>query len=1150
MPVSTHRVKALVDNVRKRWRTRAVIQGASLALMTALFFVALFFLLYLQTEIDFNYLLVGLAVAVAVVLYVAIRYAILPLFKKLDDRQIAMYIEERIPGLEDRLNSAIEVGNTRPLEDTIIGRLIDDTSRQITTIPLTTVVDQKKQRILAYGAGGLLVLFLVFAYNRADDIVSVFTGAQVSMAATPEKPYMSVVPGSVEIEKGESQEIITSLRDNSESDVMLHYKIGAGEWQKESMRKGVGQPNYLYQFVNVQEPVKYFIVHDEVQSETFDITLYEFPAVAQIDLVYTYPSYTGIPRRTEQNTGDIRGLKGATVDFSIATTGAVETAEMVFESGRRVSLVEAGGGQYQTKINLASNDYYHIELIDQAGKANKFPTEYQVEVLEDQAPVVTLTDPQRDVRVNAIDEVLIAAKATDDYGIKELRLHISVNGEDEQVHPLIQQGKRGVQEADGDYVVFLEDFTLEPGDIISYYIETEDYYEAHSPEATDMYFIEVIPFDQRFTQQNNMGGMQGGGGMQSRTVISQQEIIAATWRLHRERDRNTKENFDQSAEGLVQAQSNLMNDIEERLSATTFSVELRTDSEVQKVAELLREAVKAMKEAIENLEDKDLEAALTPERKALNFLLKADALNRDRNVTMNRNNQSGGGGGGSMEDRMTELMDLELDISRDKYEIQQQSQSGQQDQQQQQMDDALERIKELARRQQRIANQNRPEQMEGEDKKRYIERLKRDQDELRQQTENLARAMRQQQQSQQSQQGQQQSGQESQSGQQQSGQQQSGQQRQIQESLQRAMEHMREAERALRNNDEQRAAASQQQALNELDKLQQEMRVAGAETTREMLDELTSEFNDLNKQEDQLAEDIEKVLNDAMQNNGRVASSELNRLEENRTSLRARFDQFRNQAEAVEESTRGEEPEVASAIRNMLQQMRRDELEKKLEDSEKALANRWLDYAERLEDEIQTGMERMETQMRELENQLPQTDEEQLRRALADLQELRESLEEMEAQSRRAGQQPGQSSEQQGQQGGQPGAGQNGNRQNREAAARMQRQLEQAQEAMERLEGQLEGNQGFQRQMQQAERSMRRLTDASNTGVLLDEDAATAVFNKDTYKPFSDLETAIARELNEIEMEKKLYGARRAQVPEEYRDAVDKYYESLSKSDN
>ena len=85
-----------------------------------------------------------------------------------------------------------------------------------------------------------------------------------------------------------------------------------------------------------------------------------------------------------------------------------------------------------------------------------------------------------------------------------------------------------------------------------------------------MYFIEVIPFDRKYTQVNNMGGGGGGGGMQSRTVISQQEIIAATWKLHRQRAERTEEDFEESRKGLVQAQSNLKLDIEERISSTTF----------------------------------------------------------------------------------------------------------------------------------------------------------------------------------------------------------------------------------------------------------------------------------------------------------------------------------------------------------------------------------------------------------------------------------------------------------------------------------------------------------------------------------------------------------------------------------------------------
>ena len=1117
MPVLSHRVKELVDQVRTRWRRRAFMQGAAVTLLTLLFFAALFLILYVQTQLPLRALLIGLGVGVLITGYVGIQYLVRPLLRRLEDQQIALYIEEKIPGLQDRLNSAIEIGKTRDKNQggVLLDKLLEDATKEVRAIPVTTVVDQRRQRLLSYGAGGLLVLFLVFSYNASDQIINAFSGAQVSLAATPEEPYMRIEPGTVEIEKGESQEIIVDLRDRTETDVLLHYKEAGGEWQKVSMNKGMGSSAYLYELINVQQPLEYFILHDEVQSESFNITLYEFPAVDQIHLRYSYPEYTGVPPRTESNSGDIRGLKGSTVSLTINTTGSVETAEMVFEDGRRLSLNDIDSGQFRTQYLINEDTYYHIELKDNSGKSNKFPVEYQIIAQDDQKPIINITDPQKDVRVNAIDEVLVAAEITDDYGVKDVRLHLSVNGEDEEVYKLMKPEDARATDVEGDYVVFLEDYILEPGDVISYYVEGEDYFESNGSVASDMYFIEVIPFDRKYSQANNMGGGGGGGGgMQSRTVISQQEIIAATWKLHRQRDERTAEDFEEARKGLEQAQQNLKADIEERINATTFAVELRTDDDMKKIVEHLRDAIAEMDEAIDDLSKGDLAEALGPERKALNALLKADALNRDRDVMRQQPGQPGGGGGGAMEDRMTELMDLELDISRDKYEIQQQRSSSEQ-QQQQEMDQTLDRIKELARRQQRIANQQQRE-LEGENKKRFIDRLKREQEELRQQTEQLSKQMQQQSQSQ------------SQSG-----------NEQIQEGLQRAIDRMREADRALRNGDEQKASASQQQALNELDQIQKELQVAGAETTREMLDDLSREFDDLREQEKQLGEDISDTFKEAMDNGGRLRRSELEDLQEKRDNMIAKLDQFERQAEAVEGAARNDDPEVASDIRNMIQQMKRDELEKKMEDSDKALDNGWLDYAERLEGEIETSMDRLATQMQELQEQLPQTDEEELRRALADLQNIRERLEAMERQSQSSSS------------GGDPSSqGQSGERNERAQESRMQRELERAQEAMERLENQLGGNEGMQRDLQRARNALRNVADASFRGVLLDDDAAKNFFNEDIFQPFSELENQLARELDTIEMEKKLFGARKAEVPDEYRDTVDRYYESLSKSND
>lgn len=1137
---SNQRVLSLVRLVRQRLRRRALVQGVALTLLTLLFFVVLYLVVYLNTEIELTYLLAGAALAGVAVLYVAFRYLIQPLLLKMDDRQVALFIEEKIPGLEDRLNSAVEVNQKMSDAEagSLMDRLVDDAVQQVRSIPITTVVDRKKERIMAVAAGAGALLFLVYGYYASDAILSAFSGVKYTLAAVEERPPMTVAPGNVEIERGATQEVIVELRDPTEDEVFITFRAPGGEWQKAAMRKGIGQPVYLHEFAGVQEPLEYFVQHDELQSDIFTVSLYAFPEIERIDLRYTYPAYTGLPPRVEENRGDIRGLKGARVGVSVTASGDLEDAALVMESGRRVPLQSAGDGVYRAEIALESRDLYHVELRDRAGKQNKFPEDYLIVPEEDERPRITITDPQQDVRVNAIEEVVVAAKVEDDYGVKDLRLRFSVNGEDEETVALMPAAQARAAEVTGDYVFFLEDYELEPGDVISYYVEAEDFFVGRDAEASDMYFIEVAPFDQRFSQANNAGGGGGGGGGQSRTVISQQEIIAATWKLHRSRNEGTPEAFQEAVRGLVQAQASLKESIDERIGSTAFSLELRDSEDSQKIVEYLRGAVDEMADAIEVLETAKLEDALAPERRALNFLLRADALNRDRQVALNRNQQGGGGGGGSMEDRMTELMDLELDISRDKYEMQQQSPQQGGGGGEQQMDDAMQRIKELARKQQRLANQ-RQQSLQGEDKKRFIERLKRDQDEIREQAEELAQQMQQMSRSEEN------------------------VSREMQQGLQRAIDNMREAERSLRNGDDQQAAAQQQQALNELDQLQQDMRMAGADNKRELLDEFARDFEAMREQEERLGSDIASAFKKA-QETGRIDQEELQNLRENRESMRNNLDRLKRQAESLEAGIREEDPEAATTLRNMMQQMRRDDLEKNMDDSQSALERGWIDFAERIQDAIDESLRGLTTQARELQENLPQTDEDQLRRALADLQDIRERMEEAQEragqqgqqsqnpqQSQQQGQQPGQDSQGQQSQNPEGQAGQQGGA--RGQAARMQQQARQAQQTLERLQEQLGGEEGdgeMQRSLQRAEQSLRRVADASFTGILIDEESAKDFFNENVYDPLSDLEMLLSRQLDTIAMEKKLYGSRNADVPDEYRDAVDRYYESLSKSRN
>ncbi len=1135
MKTSSYKLKKLVKDIKRRWIFRTLKQGIAITVLTFIFFAVIYILLSYQFGISPLFQSIGIAVASIVLLVEIVQFVIRPLCQRLSNQKIALFIEEKIPELEDRINSAVEVDGllSQREKNILFDKLIDDASRKAQTVQISTVIDRKKERILSYTAYGLLLLFLLFIYTFKDDISTVTSKMElISMpAAEIQQDIIHIIPGNIQIEKGESQEIMAELKKASYDDVVLHFKIEEDIWRKEIMEKGLNKPLYMYQFLSIQEPINYYIELNEMRSPEFTISIYEFPKVTQIDLKYSYPSYTGLPDRTEENTGNIRGLKGSEVTLTIETTGTVVTGELIVNDSQRIPLRPLYNGIFRGNLTLQDYGIYYVKLTDKEDKNNKFPEEYQITPVDDELPIITITDPQRDVRVNAVEEVLLAASVTDDFGVNRVQLKYSINGDEEKPVDLIDNDSRGVTDVSGAHIFYLEDFILEPGDIISYYVEAEDNFHKDNPAVTDMYFIEVIPFDAKYTQVNNQqsGGEQQGGQQGSQMVINQQMIIAATWKLYRLRNEKTPEDFEESREALVQAQTNLRDNIDSRVNSTAFSMEMITDEENKEIADLLRAAVKEMNSAVDFLTDSELVEALKPEQKALNYLLKADAKNKEKRVQRSRQqaSQAGGSQRSPSEERMTELMDLELDISKDKYEIQQQQSEQQQNEE---VNDALQKIEELAKRQQLLANQSR-NNLQEEDDRRFLDRLKRDQEELRQEAENLSNTMRQM----------------SRDNQQIT--------RQLQERMQRIAETMRQAEQEMKNGNIQQSMSKQRQALNELNKLQQDMRMSLTDNAREMLDNFTENFEQFKEQENQLAKDIRETFDEIQKNRGKVYDeTNLKRITENRENMIDNLKSLENQAKAIEEQTLQENPQTSTDMRNIQNTIKREDLERKMEESRVFLQNGWLTYARILEDNIQYSIEMLENQIRELEGGLPITEEERLSRSLEDTREMLRRFEEITAQTQpnqqqqRDSQQNTNSREQQQQSQGQEQmqdqqqGGRGGGDRDRNNTVRMQRLLEQFQQMIDRMEREYMDDSGMRHTLEGA----RHTAAPRITGELLDE-AAKEHFKKNIFDPLSQIEMHLLERLDAIELEKKLYGMRKAEVPPEYKRLVDKYFESISK---
>jgi hypothetical protein len=439
----------------------------------------------------------------------------------------------------------------------------------------------------------------------------------------------------------------------------------------------------------------YFVEAGGVRSPVFRLDVADVPYVKRIDLEYRFPAYTGLSPEKHEETGDVVALKGTEVQVKVTPTLKVPAGRLIVDGAEPAAMTVAADGTLSVSFKVAKDGFYRIELAGRDGSLKTGSPDYTIDVLADQPPSVAFLKPGRDAKVTAIEEVFTELKADDDYGVGRAELLYSVNGGPEKT-VVLHQG-RGKKELTAGHTFFLEDLKLEPGDFISYFARVSDQSLTPQTATTDIYFMEVRPFGREYRQaeQRGAGGGGGGGGADNALSYQQRQIVAATFKLVRDRSRTPDKQYGEDMATLALIQGRLRDQVESLVRRMSSRGVLEPGSEFEKTAQSLRSASAEMVSARGQLEAKKPKEALPPEQVALKHLQRAEASFRNVQVSFE---QGGGGGADSAmnAEDLADLFELELDKLKNQYET---VQRGAEQQAENQVDEALERLRELARRQ-------------------------------------------------------------------------------------------------------------------------------------------------------------------------------------------------------------------------------------------------------------------------------------------------------------------------------------------------------------------------------------------------------------------------------------------------------------------
>ncbi|MBD3267922.1 hypothetical protein GF373_14750 [bacterium] len=752
-------------------------------------------------------------------------YIIYRLQKPVREEQIALFIEERHPELENRLITAVSVDNKSDCSSKwMLEQFYRETQSVVKNLTFSDMLDGDLLAKLSVSALGYLavsVLLVLLFYNLwVTELPKMFQPVATTFT---EVPHFTVEPGNTRVRQGDDLTVICKT-DLIEEKILLEWRYPNQDWNIETMGRSVSDTVYHFTFTNIQSLMEYRVSTGNRRSPRYTITPWLPPRVESIDVAYTYPDYLDFEPKTTPNSGAISAVEGTTVEITVWANKPMQNANMVLSGTGTIPLKADTDHSWKSQFVLQKSDTYSIALTDEEGNTNEHAKEYKINVETDQPPEITIQHPRRDDAVSLLDEIPFAFELEDDYGIKDYGLQYTIAGREPVKIPLHEKGTNSTK-AEAKHLLMLETLDLEPGDLITWCIWAAD----EKPDRneyeilSDPFFLEIRPFKEYYREAMSNAGQQQQqqSGEEEAGAASQKEIVIAIWNLRRDTANMDNEKYENDKRLILEEQIKIkqktMEDGGDNFSLQQLAIDAMNETIVALDKAKFAEPIPRLSQAMESAQQ------------AYQFLLKM----KPEQTQVQRGRQMAGGGGGSQ--NQPRIDELELDRQRNFYEEERQTR-----QDLEKTDKAMNKIKELAQRQDEINEEisklisAMEKEKEAEELKRKLERL---QEEEQRNLERLDEAQRELAQNDMR----------------------DPTMRETSQQLNRTRDLMNRSLENMRNNEWQQARSSGQRALSELNEIQDKLKNYSREAAAQRMAQLQEKFDRLLEQEQAIQDKLKEA---------------------------------------------------------------------------------------------------------------------------------------------------------------------------------------------------------------------------------------------------------------------------------------------------
>ena len=856
--------------------------------------------------------------------------------------------------------------------------------------------------------GAALSVFLLAFWQMSDT-----TESQTVRLA---KGSVVVEPGDVEVERGTSL-IVSAKFTSNKSDVKLVVKEPGRNQRWMTMVQSLDDPTYSYRLANVQTNAVYQVVYDGQAGDLYRMTVFEYPALKSSQARLDYPEFTGREDKVINNTRRLTAVEGTGLTFDFQFNKPLKSAVLKTREGEGDDIpleqLADGSPQFQLLRDFSEPGEfrYELHLEDAEGRVNRFPSRYVFNVLENAVPALKFEAPAGDTEVSAIEEMRLQGVARDDFGLADAGFGYQLAGEEPQYVSLTDAGLATNKLAVA-HVLRMEDLGVEVGQVVSYFLWADDRGRDGGLRRgfSDLFFATVRPFEEIFRQnrsategmrqqqqQQGEGGEQGGEQQQSiaNLLDTQKDIISATWNLKR-RD-SDDEKLAEDIQVVLDSQGELLGLLEQASA-------LLQDAESGGKAYQANEAMEAAADSLAKAKDASgdavgqaLSEAIIDEQTALQHLqqLRENEFRVSRQQARQQRQQQQGRGNSNRAQR--QLDQLEMQDTRNNYELESKAERQQQQAQQQgeraEQRQTLNRLKELARRQSDLNKRLQELQIalldaEDEAERERIEReLKRLQDEQRNLIDDLDEVQQRMDSSQ------------------------NDELAESRQQLEQAREQMEETARNLEQQQLSQAANSGSRASRNLDEVREDYKEQTANEFADAMREMRQDARELDSNQNEL----NKAIEEDRQKTFRSLSDEgdLKEALDMAESQKGQLDELLQQMEQVSREAEDSEKLLSEELEDGVRRARQENMDESLDQLSLLMRNNLSNETDDIQRELTENISELRGTVEDAAEKIIGSDEDAMRFAADRLNELREEVErEMEqAMNERPGQQRGREGE-------------------------------------------------------------------------------------------------------------------------------------------